>query len=177
MDEIWTIGHSNRPAADLLAILDEHGIRAVADVRRFPVSRRFPQHGRARLEAALAEAGIAYTFLGQELGGRLEPTVPVERSRNAALREPAFRAYADALGSADVQAGLARLETLARERRTAFLCAERDWRGCHRRIVSDALAARGWSVVHLAARAPAEPHELDPRARIEAGAVTYPSLL
>jgi uncharacterized protein (DUF488 family) len=177
MDEIWTIGHSNRPAADLLAILAESGIRAVADVRRYPVSRRFPQHGRARLEASLAEAGIAYTFLGQELGGRLEPSIPIERSRNAALREPAFRAYADALGTPEVRAGLERLEAIARAQRTAFLCAEKDWHGCHRRIVSDALTAHGWRVVHLLGRGAREPHELDSRARVESGTVSYPSLL
>ena len=53
--EIFTIGHSNRSAAELLALLRENAIATVADVRRFPVSRRFPQHGRARLEATLAE--------------------------------------------------------------------------------------------------------------------------
>lgn len=175
--EIFSVGHSKRSEAELLALLAENEIAAVADVRRFPVSRRFPQHGRARLEPALARAGIAYTFLGQELGGRLEPTVPVDRSRNAALREPAFRAYADALDSAAVQAGLARLEELACRHRTAFLCAERDWRDCHRRIVADALSARGWQIVHLTGPAARELHVLDPRARLDSGRVTYPSLL
>ncbi len=175
--EIFTLGHSNRSAADLLALLVENRIAAVADVRRFPVSRRFPQHGRPRLEAALREAGIAYAFLGQELGGRLEPTIPVERSRNAALREPALRAYADALGSDDAQAGLARLEALARSQRTALLCAEKDWHDCHRRILADALSARGWQVVHLLGPAAREAHALDPRARVDSGRVTYPSLL
>jgi uncharacterized protein (DUF488 family) len=177
MPAIWTVGHSNRSAEDLIAILVENGIAVVADVRRYPVSRRFPQHGRARLEAALADAGIEYVFLGQELGGRLEPTVPIDRSRNGALREPAFRAYADALESADVRAGLARLEELGRAQRAAFLCAEKDWHGCHRRIVSDALTARGWQVIHLTGAGAAEPHALDPRARIESGTVSYPSLL
>jgi len=177
MDEIWTVGHSNRSAFELVGILATNKIAAVADVRRYPVSRRFPQHARARLEASLAQAGIEYVFLGQELGGRLEPSIPIERSRNGALREPAFRAYADALGSPEVQAGLARLEALAREKRTAFLCAEKDWHGCHRRIVSDALTARGWRVEHLTGPAARELHELDPRARIESGSVSYPSLL
>ena len=177
MDEIWTIGHSNRSAVELLELLRASEIEAVADVRRFPVSRRFPQHGRARLEPALREAGIDYTFLGRELGGRLEPTLPVERSANAALREPAFRAYADALDSPEVQGGLVRLEQLARTRRSAFLCAEKDWHDCHRRILSDVLTARGWRVVHLTGPAAQELHTLDPRARVEAGRVRYPTLL
>ena len=175
--ELWTAGHSNRSAAELVALLAGAGIAGVADVRRFPVSRRFPQHARARLEASLGAAGIAYDFLGDALGGRREPALPPERSRNAALSDPALRAFADALDGPELAAGLARLEALARARPTAFLCAERDWRACHRRILSDALAARGWRVVHLVRAGEAEPHALDPRARVEAGRVSYPTLL
>jgi uncharacterized protein (DUF488 family) len=173
--EIASVGHSNLSAEALCALLARGGIEQVADVRRFPVSRRFPQHGKARLEASLAAAGIGYAFLGEALGGRREPVVPPERSRNAALREPAFRAYADALDSPETRAGLESLERLARQKRTALLCAERDWRSCHRRILADALALRGWRVVHLLPGGP-EPHELDPRARSDGG-LHYPALL
>ena len=174
---IWSAGHSNRSAGELVALLADAGIAGVADVRRFPVSRRFPQHSRARLEASLAAAGIGYDFLGDALGGRREPTLPPERSRNAALTDPALRAFADALETPELAAGLARLEALAAARPTALLCAERDWRDCHRRIVSDALAARGWQVVHLLRPAESEPHAIDPRARVEDGRVSYPTLL
>ena len=175
--EVFGIGHSKLAAAELLALLAENEIALVADVRRFPVSSRHPQHARPALEAALRVAGIGYEFLGRELGGRLQPEVPIERSENRALREPAFRAYADALESPAFVAGLARLETLARERRSAFLCAERDWRQCHRRILSDALVARGWRVVHLECPGGRESHALDPHARIAGGRLSYPSLL
>ena len=65
----------------------------------------------------------------------------------------------------------------ARAARPTAPRAERDWRDCHRRILSDALAARGWSVVHLVRPDESEPHRLDPRARVEAGRVSYPTLL
>jgi len=175
--EIFTVGHSNLAAADLLALLRENGIAGLADVRRFPVSKRHPQHARPALEAGLRAAGIDYAFLGRELGGRLEPDVPVERSENRALREPAFRAYADSFGSPAFAAGLARLEELARARPTAVLCAERDWRQCHRRILSDVLVANGWSVAHLAPGGLRVEHALDPHARVSDGRITYPSLL
>jgi uncharacterized protein (DUF488 family) len=175
--ELWSAGHSNRSAAELVALLAGAGIACVADVRRFPVSRRFPQHSRAPLEKSLAAAQIEYAFLGDALGGRREPGLPPERSRNAALPDPALRAFADALGTPELEAGLERLEALARAHPTAFLCAERDWRDCHRRILSDALAARGWSIVHLVRPGESEPHRLDPRARVEAGRVCYPTLL
>ena len=142
--ELWSAGHSNRSAAELVALLGEAGIACVADVRRYPVSRRFPQHSRARLEASLAAAGIEYACFGEALGGRREPTVPPDASRNRALPDPALRAFADALDTPELAAGLGALEALARSRPTALLCAERDWRDCHRRILSDALAARGW---------------------------------
>ena len=175
--ELWSAGHSNRSSAELCALLAGAGVAGVADLRRYPVSRRFPQHSRDRLEASLAAAGIHYAFLGDALGGRREATLPLERSANRALGDPALRAFADALYGAEAMAGLERLEALGRAERTAFLCAERDWRDCHRRIVADALAARGWRIVHLLRPGESEPHALDPRARVEAGRVSYPTLL
>jgi uncharacterized protein (DUF488 family) len=56
-------------------------------------------------------------------------------------------------------AGLARLEELALERRTAIVCAEGDWRRCHRRLISDALAARGWRVLHIRPDGGVEEHQ------------------
>lgn len=175
--EIWTAGHSNRTAAELVAVLAGAGIAGVADVRRFPVSHRFPQHSRTRLEASLAAAGIGYDFLGDSLGGRREPGMPPERSRNAALSDPALRAFADALDSAELAAGLEMLGALARARPSAFLCAERDWRDCHRQILADVLVARGWRVIHLLRPGEREEHRLHPSARVEAGRLSYPSLL
>ena len=175
--DVFSVGHSTLAASELVALLRPHGIALVADVRRFPVSRRHPQHARPRLEASLGDAGIGYAFLGRELGGRLEPEVPIDRSENGALRDPAFRAYADALENREFASGLARLEELARAQPVAILCAERDWRQCHRRILSDALVSRGHRVLHLAPASAPEVHALDPRARIRDGRLCYPSLL
>jgi uncharacterized protein (DUF488 family) len=175
--DVFSIGHSNQTAVELLARLRAHAIERIADVRRFPVSSRHPQHARPALEASLRGAGIDYSFLGRELGGRLEPELSIDRSENSALREPALRAYADALASSGFAAGFAQLEALARQQRLAFLCAERDWRTCHRRILSDALVARGWRVLHLGPASAGEVHALDPRARVDGDRLRYPSLL
>src|SRR6185295_4801765 len=67
---VFTIGHSNHSSERFLALLQGAGITAVADVRSIPRSRRWPQFSRGRIERWLAEAGIAYVFLGAELGGR-----------------------------------------------------------------------------------------------------------
>ncbi len=175
--DVFSVGHSNTTAAELLALLRAHAIERIADVRRFPVSKRHPQHARPALEASLRAAGIDYAFLGRELGGRLEPELSIDDSENRALHEPAFRAYADALSSPGFAAGFAQLEALARQKPLAFLCAERDWRQCHRRILSDALVARGWRVLHLAPTHDREVHALDPRARVEGDRLRYPLLL
>jgi uncharacterized protein (DUF488 family) len=55
-------------------------------------------------------------------------------------------------------AGLGRLEQLAGERRTAVMCAEANWRRCHRRLIADALTAAGWSVLHIGPDGRLEPH-------------------
>ncbi len=137
---IFTVGHSNRSPDALVALLRAAGVQAVADVRRFPRSRRWPWFDRAALEAALPAQGLAYRWLGDALGGYARPPYP------AYVHTPAFAQ------------GLARLEALARAAPLAVLCAERDWRHCHRRFIADALCRRGWAVVHLLDPDHREPH-------------------
>lgn len=168
---IWTAGHSTRSLEEFLELLAGPGIELVADVRRYPGSRRHPQFGRERLEAGLAAAGVAYRHL-PALGGRRSPD---PESPNTAWRNAAFRAYADHLGSAEFAAGLEELETAARERRTAVVCAEAvPWR-CHRRLIADALTVRGWEVVHLLAPGREEVHALHPDAVVDGARITYPA--
>lgn len=128
---LYTLGHSHRSLEEFLALLREIGVRTVVDVRRFPGSRRWPWFQKDRLQAALESAGFRYVWLGETLGGYARPPYPEYMST------PAFRE------------GLKRLENLAREGPTAILCAEKDWRKCHRRFIAQALTARGWEVVHV----------------------------
>ncbi len=67
---IYTIGHSAHPIDKFLALLHQHGITALADVHSVPYSRRHPQFKKQTLSEALADAGIAYVYLGRELGAR-----------------------------------------------------------------------------------------------------------
>jgi uncharacterized protein (DUF488 family) len=164
------VGHSTRLADELLAPLNDAGVRAVADVRSFPSSRRYPQFNRASLEQWLPEAGLEYIHF-PSLGGRREP---VPGSPNGGWREPAFQGYADHLASAEFATGLERLEQLAAERRTAIMCAEAVWWRCHRRLIADALTVRGWRVEHLGVGAGHVVHELTPFAVVEEGQLRYP---
>ncbi len=139
-------------------------------MRRFPGSRRNPQFGSAALAASLGDAGLAYEGLGEELGGRrrVSPASP-----NDGWRVAAFRGYADHMASRDFERGMERLERLATASTTAIMCAESSWRRCHRRLIADALLARGWQVVHIGPRGETESHEPPDFATIEGGLVTY----
>jgi uncharacterized protein (DUF488 family) len=73
-------------------------------------------------------------------------------------------------------AGLERLEGLARERRTAIMCAEGDWRRCHRQLIADVLVARGLAeVAHVMPDGGVERHALTPFAVVEDGLPRYPA--
>lgn len=172
---IYTIGHSTRTAEEFVALLHEHGVRRLVDVRRFPGSRRHPQFGREALAATLAEAGIAYRH-EEALGGRRAGDPSAGPSPNTAWRHPAFRAYADYTATPPFQAALARLMADGAERRTVIMCAEAvPWR-CHRRLITDALLARGVPVLDIIGPGEARPAVLSEHAVVRAdGTLIYPA--
>jgi uncharacterized protein (DUF488 family) len=168
----YTIGHSTHAIDAFVALLTGAGVRAVADVRRFPGSRRHPQFGRDALAGALRAASIEYEHLDALVGRRsVEPGSP-----NGGWGERGFRGYADHMASADFAAGLVRLEALVAARPTAIMCAEALWWQCHRRLVADALVARGRVVEHIGPDGARTAHELTPFALAgDGGALTYPA--
>ena len=159
---VFTLGHSTRSLEDFLALLAEHGVELLADVRRFPGSRRFPHFRRETLAAALAAAGIDYRHL-PGLGGRRKPH---PGSSHTHWTNAGFRAYADHMETAEFADAFAEILGLADNRTTALMCAEAvPWR-CHRQLVADALVARGRRVVHIMAPGRSENHALNPSARV-----------
>jgi uncharacterized protein (DUF488 family) len=169
--EILTLGHSTHELSRFLALLAAHGVRALADVRRYPASRRNPQFNSGALADALAATGIGYESLAEELGGRRRPH---RGRRNSGWRVEAFRGYADHMGQPAFAAGLERLERTASAARTAVLCAEEDWHRCHRRLIADALLVGGWRVLHIRGDGSVEQHALTPFALASAAGITYP---
>ena len=142
---IFTIGHSTHGVGELVGLLRAAKIDLLADVRRFP-----------HLEG---------------LGGRRQP---LPGSANAGWRVGQFRGYADHMASEEFRKDLAWLVEAARERRVAVMCAEAQWRRCHRRLLADALVVEGLEVVHLGARGQREAHEQTPFAVVEDGRLRYP---
>jgi uncharacterized protein (DUF488 family) len=166
---VYTLGHSTRTADDFLALLATHRIRGIADVRRYPASRRHPHFARESLAESLAGAGLHYDWL-PALGGRRSPRA---ESPHVAWREPAFRGYADHMETPEFHDGLAALLELAGARPTAILCAEAvPWR-CHRQLIADALVARGVVVLHVIDAGMPRLHALSRLARLDGERVVY----
>jgi uncharacterized protein (DUF488 family) len=171
-DDILTVGHSIHEERAFVELLRGAGVELIADVRRHPGSRRQPHFERTALAAVLLEAGIGYRWLGETMGGRRKPTAD---SPNGGWESAQFRGYADHMASEEFHAGLGELEKLGRGQRVAVMCAEAWWVRCHRRLIADALAARGWRVLHLGADGRLSEHEPTSFAVVERGDVTYPS--
>jgi len=169
-DTLWTIGHSTRPWEDFVALLREHAIACLVDVRRFAGSRRNPQYGPGEMAPALAAEGIAYRPM-PAFGGRRKPD---EDSPNGAWRVAAFRGYADYMASDEFAAAREELMALARAQRTAVMCAEAVWWRCHRRLIADDFTARGWTVQHIMAPGKLQQHQLHPEARLHGDHLVYP---
>ena len=71
------------------------------------------------------------------------------------------------------------METLlahARSAPSAMLCAEADWRNCHRQIIADHALLQGMAVQHLLANGTSEPAQLNPLVLAHAdGRIHYPA--
>ncbi len=143
-DVIWTIGTGHRSLEELVALLGEGGIEVLVDVRSYPKSH-LPHFTGPAMAAALRIRGLAYEWLGDDLGG---------------LRRGSFEEH---MQTETFARGLARLETVARARRAAVCCAEVEPDRCHRRFIADALVARGWRVVHLVRPGEHRQHRVLPR--------------
>lgn len=127
---IYTIGSSNRTLEEFISLCKEFKLRAVVDVRRFPVSK-FDHFKKDNLTSHLQEGGVEYFYLGNVLGG---------------FRE---KGYEEHSSTPEFLGAIERLEAIASEVTTAFMCAERlPWR-CHRNIIASKLRKNGWRVIHI----------------------------
>jgi uncharacterized protein (DUF488 family) len=147
---VYTIGHSTHSAAEFIELLHRNAIEAIADVRSSPYSRHNPQYNRQTLRGYLGESGIAYVFLGCELGARSEDADCYRDGKvqfDRLAQTPLF------------QDGLERVKTGARRMSIALMCAERDPLQCHRAIlVSRYLVEQGVDVRHILADGGIESH-------------------
>ena len=170
--QLFTIGHSTQPLDRFLALLTQHGIEVLADIRRFPGSRKFPHFNQENLASTLPEADIEYRWI-EALGGR-RPKKTNGSSNNLGLRNVSFRNYADYMLTEEFREGVKQLLTVATGKPTVFMCSESIFWRCHRRLVSDFLLVQGITVQHIMSSGELRPHTLTEGARVEAGELTYP---
>jgi uncharacterized protein (DUF488 family) len=161
---IYTIGHSTRSTAELVALLREAGVELLVDVRSVPRSRTNPQFNADALPAPLVAAGIGYRHIAT-LGGLRHRLKDAPPSPNVLWRSDPFRNYADYAMTEPFRKGLAELRDLTGAQVCAIMCAEAVWWRCHRRIVSDYLLAGGVAVEHIMGPGKIEPATLTPGAR------------
>jgi len=165
---IFTIGHSTRSFEQFVCLLKEFGVGTVADIRRYPSSRKFPHFNGAVLRGLLKAEQIEYVWL-EGLGGRRHnPTS--EPSPNTGLKSLGFRNYADYMVTDEFRAAAQELFSIAAASQTAVMCAEKLYWRCHRRLLSDYLTACGAVVEHIIEATRLQPH------RLTAGAVITPRL-
>ncbi|HWX53640.1 MAG TPA: DUF488 domain-containing protein [Verrucomicrobiae bacterium] len=172
MATIFTLGHSTRDLAEFSRVLQAHQVRVLEDIRAFPVSRRYPHFNREALGLWLPEIGCDYVW-EKDLGGKRGRQMPPDESPNVALREEAFRNYADYMLSAQFQRAAECLVKRAEQSNTAIMCAEHVYFRCHRMLVSDYLLARGHTVLHILDEKPPKQHALSKDARIIDGRLIY----
>jgi hypothetical protein len=168
---LLTIGHSTRSIEEFVGMLQAHGVERLVDVRSIPKSRRVPQFNSDALAAALRKQGIEYLHM-KSLGGLRHAK---KDSANLGWRNASFRGYADYMATEEFRASIARLLELARQKRTAIMCAEAvPWR-CHRSLIGDALLIRGVNVEDIMTATSTRPHELTPFAKVEGLDISYPA--
>jgi len=172
-DLAYTVGHGTLEAPDFVALLRNAEIVAISDVRTAPGSRRNPQFGSAAMREWLGEAGISYAHY-KKLGGWRRPRPD---SPNVALRNAAFRGYADYMLTDEFARAVDALEPELRAKATAVMCSESVWWRCHRRLLADYLVlARGWTILDLMHDGRADPHKLTPGVRVSGARLCYDDL-
>ena len=190
---IFTIGHSNRSWDEFLSILKHYDISFLADIRRFPGSRSWPQFNKKIMEKELANHNVKYLHI-EKLGGRRQEkrnnnTIPAnmnEAYNNYTWENKSFRAYADYMCTQEFRDAIDELLSLKEEEEVktynnnsnnvAIMCAEAlPWR-CHRRLVSDYLLAimnvEVYDIIDISHKSL---HTLTSFAHVENGRITYPS--
>jgi uncharacterized protein (DUF488 family) len=167
---VFTVGHSTLPIEEFIALMHTYGIACVSDIRTVPRSRHNPQFNSDALGPELKPEHIDYVPL-PALGGLRHAR---KDSPNTGWRNKSFRGYADYMQTEAFAEGLATLNDMSRQKRTAIMCAEAvPWR-CHRSLVADALNVRGIPAIEILSKTSYRPHKLTPFAQVEGTHISYP---
>ncbi len=166
-----TFGHGTLAQDELAALIRRAEIGRVVDVRTVPKSRTHPWVWTDKMAMWVPADGGAQYVWERDLGGfrKSQPG-----SHNTALRNSAFRGYADYMETEPFLSALSALVESLPQRKTAIMCSETLWWRCHRRLVSDAaVLLHGVDVHHLMANGRTQPHALTAGVRRADGTLRY----
>lgn len=166
---IYTIGHSTHSLDEFYTMLHSFGIKTLVDVRSFPGSRKFPQFNKENLKISSKENEIEYIHL-LDLGGRRKVK---KDSKNTRWNNDSFKGYADYMETKEFGNAIMKLEQIANEKNTAYMCSEAVWWRCHRSMISDCLKVKGWTVLHIMGKEKVQEHPYTQPARIVKGHLDY----
>ncbi|HWB71610.1 MAG TPA: DUF488 domain-containing protein [Egibacteraceae bacterium] len=167
---LYTVGHGTLEREAFAALLVQAGVDLVVDVRRYPGSRRHPWMNRPQLQRWLPEGGVGYRW-EEALGGRRRG---VPDSPHVAIRNAAFRAYADHMHSDDWRGVLEEVLDEARHRTVAVMCSESVWWRCHRRLIADAATLlHDLKASHLMHDGRLDAHRVTKGARVAGDRIVY----
>ncbi len=148
MNKIFTIGYGNRETDEFIAILNEHDIDTLVDVRSQPYSRYAPDFCRERLSTILNYSGIEYQFMGNSLGGRPDDSQcytysPQRKKKLLDAKKCESRDF--------YQQGIMQLkQALSTGRRIVIMCSELEPHECHRGyVLGKTLDSDEIAVVHI----------------------------
>lgn len=148
---IYTIGYSPHILDSFLQVIKNHNITAVADVRSSPYSQFKPEFNKDILSEFLNKNGIAYVFMGDLCGARVEDQSCYVNGKVD---------YALVAESPKFKEGLERIINGMEKFRISLMCAEKDPITCHRTIlICRNLASRGISIKHLLSNGRTEDHK------------------
>ncbi|MDP3479438.1 MAG: DUF488 domain-containing protein [Desulfoprunum sp.] len=150
-NELFTIGYSPHILDSFLRVLKKINITAVADVRSSPYSQFKPEFNKEQLAEFLNSHGIAYVFLGDYCGARVEdPSCYVNGKVD----------YARVAENPKFKEGLKRIKNGMEKFRITLMCAEKDPITCHRTIlICRNLASKGITIKHILSNGRLEDHK------------------
>jgi len=172
----YTIGHSTRSIEGFITLLKNYGIEILVDIRAFPSSSKFPHFNRDNLETHLLQSDIDYHWFGKELGGYRKTSEGLgEKSPNKGWDAGGYRIYADYMLTDGFKTGIGKLLDLATQGVTVYMCAEKFFWRCHRKLISDYLVSHGHKVWNIMEANHLRIHELTKIAQLKDGVLTYPA--
>jgi len=153
---IFTIGHSNHSVETFLGLVQNHDVNAIVDIRSHPYSNFAPHFSMKAIKGHLERAGIAYVFLGKELGARSNNPSCYRNGKvqfDLLAKEPEFIE------------GIERIIQGMEKFRIVLMCSEKDPIDCHRALlVSRTLHQTNFMIYHIHPDASLESHaELESR--------------